>query len=1563
MLKHKSSKKYINGKNIDIYSINIPSDWCDWGDVKRENFVQRWSVRHLNITANKAESSTASFFGANADDACDNVANYETFMYYPTFSPLANYTSLTGVKRPKNKEYPALLDMESIGFGSLLLSNKVLSNKQNIPFSQIFKTFIIQQSGPFLAKSLTRDDKYYFDANRLDVYHQQTNNQLQFNDENIFRPVQHWNVIKNKFGYQDLPLLYRRNVLRNWNPNKYYASHIKTTKYVFNQDKYNAYVKSLNIDTEEFISFEEININTTPKEDIVRYILQEALGDYYDYNDELEFVVDDKAYTIDFDLEEFRDSDFNIVKLIKTFPNMVITMEEYQSIIKDTVSLEQTYFIDKILDKLKNFDFDFTGFGYDQQKPYQFTENQKISFNDNEVLVYNKDYGLTSTVKANDFTSAPSHKNMADLYSVLSNDLPLIEFEDGVISFNQFRDANDNTLFYAKQLSLLLFNLVTQTNEIEVDKSKLDKYYIYLYEKYKTTRSIGLDECEILPILLVDGVTCFNKALVRRETSRYVKRYIEANETINYARHYEDSNGIYVYQNESTQLDTPVEVDWDILNDDGTITTTKKTIDYSTDPVVSKRYQEYIKDKVKFSLPPIKLTLNMKAKKLIEDFKANRIEGFFLKYRDLIDNKIKIRLVNDTDYISKISDTEDIFFDVLPLVPFYSTEDMVQPLKTRTQVWGLRLGALAASKTYRHFYYIQDKKVRKYYKSAYKLPVLEWDTQINGQYEDKEYGVKTRKLSKIYTNEKSVFYSESFLQHPYSNSSKNQKADKIESDYSTYYQSEGHGVYGNHLSIRFTFAIFFNKFVRKTRLLNKMAIEYLEFYFKNFNGMYDIEFNMYVYPNDRIQYIEKRLLLSFTKRKLTQDEILNLKAKYYSIFDYNRGRITFYNKAKKEKYELNINKLYPKWKQTFFSDRIFNKSANKYDYLTIKKDDLVPLSYTDIMSMKNTSTKAPIDTYKYVNGQFRLDLQSYYYNLPIVVRYNTLEGMKVRRINFWRNANEYRTFYTPYNPSQYNQSYNVDQLDNFQERNIYQTLKLTFDRKTNEELELIYNDMFNKQITLPEEENNIFDYNGLFSNGMLAEPEPIDFENETREEIIQTKTLVKLQDYEFRYNNVIGSANRYLDPSKIWNDDEWKHNIEKITNMFTALDLPGGLDLVNWERRYTRIYDFAKEYQDILQRTNYQNIEICQSKRLYDSYTANNLINPIFDKRQCIEEIVEYLMQNELPLSKTITPAMFKSYFIDYDRDSKLASIFTEREIYELGFQNYLVAAEMESLDDITVTLPDIQKKISSLITKIDIDNNNIELANYWLPLPSDAYKKFPFYSKKFCTSYFGLIEGYMCFSVPIWDNGIYKDNRGFAIAMAVIGVAIAIICFMLAYFTGGQSMTAAFAIVGSLFALFASLLNLITLFLPTEHAMYIQKLAKIFSVVSSVASLVNGFSGLSNMTGLAICNMVIVSINFAVSIAIEAINVIYQNKIAKEQLRLNTHIDDYNESVEEANNFLKENEFNELLALPNQINTEALLAKSLSSTNYDELFEGFIEQSLEMLYTDIDRFYERRLD
>lgn len=1474
-MKQKTTREFINDKNIDIYAIHIPSEYISydrsfWND-SNSNINKDRMGNYDNITANKAESPRETWLGL-VKNSVDNKCNYETFIFYPLISPNSDYKTLVGVQRPKNRLYPTFLEFQSMGYTSLIVGAKSLANKNGFSFSSTLKPFIINQSSAFIAKQLAKQDKYYLDVNDLTIKDKTTDTPITLPDESIFKPLQ------TLYSHE----WHRTNIWRKWADIKYYGTQLKSPKYVHNQAKYEAYLKTLIGAEEEIISCEPININTTPKEDYIRYILQTALTTYYqDLNDDLIFTIKDKQYKLDFDLEEIRDIDNNLIDMIDVFPHTVITTEDYSTLLKKFITIEQTMLVEEILKRLNAGNYDFQGIYFPQSQPYNFTKGQVFTcdYSKENVLTYDsKEKGLIPT-------------DSTEIQAIQEN-YPLVEYDDGVMSFNRDRSAKELQRLTMQQASLLLFNVITNTKDIEVDSSKnpnLQKYYIYLYEKYKSNKDYNETETiDLQPILVVDNVTSMNSIVMKTYTSRWTKTYIDKSEKNNYAEVYQDALGnYYTYLNTSTKLDTPeIENNYIIEKEDGSIETTTKERLYSDTPIQSTSLVNFIQDLIKFTLPNRIITLDNRAKKLITAFKANEISGYFLKYKD-IKGRTKIKIIGQDrqEFLNNTCDIENNFINIMPIVPFYSVLDVVVPTKTKSHHLSLWLGGLGAKGNYQYFYYIYDKKVLNYYRKAFNFDLKIWQRALMGyQYIDKEYGVKTKKkVSKVFTDRNHKMYRGGFLENGSVSTGNN---------YDTYYQSDKHGYYGFHTSVRFTFAIFFNKYIRRTKLLNKMAIEYLEFYFKNFNGILNQEFIMYVYPNDRIQYIEKRLLLCFTKKELTEQQVANLKAIYYSVFDYNKGLLIFYDKRNKVSYELNINKLYPVWKQSFFENRIFNKTSNKYDYMTIKKEDIVPLKYTDILP----SNIEPLDVYtKNKANRYELNLSSYFFNLPIKVVFHTKEGVKTRTINFWKNAVDYRVFYMPYDISAYNSYYKADLLENFQERNVITYLTNWFNNKSTTEIEIYYKLVLGKDIKIEKDAENIFDYNKMFSNGFLTKPTSIDFSQRNENEIIQNTPELNLQ----------------------------------------------------------------ASYQGEMR----VNLELFQTQALYETFKTSNLLVSYVSKKDCISEIVDKLFLDELPMNKYITERDFKAYFINYDKNSKLAQIFTDREIYEIGFRNYLVTDDVDSLEDISMLLPKIYEKISNFIVKFDLNNNNIQLANYWLPLPIDAYKKFPFYSKKFVSTYFATTEAYIVRSIPCVDADIKHDNKIFGIVMAVLGVIVAIICFVGAAFTGGESVAGGIAIIGSMMAMFSSIINLVILFLPPDIAAGLQKLSKIFAITGAVFSSISGIGSLtSGLNSLQIANIVITSINFTLELASEVVKLVYEKKMEKDNNRLNEKKEELNESVDELWKFLEANEFNEALEMINPINSDYWVQKKFND-NYDEFYEKYIDNSLSLLYTELEYYYDKRID
>ena len=198
---------------------------------------------------------------------------------------------------------------------------------------------------------------------------------------------------------------------------------------------------------------------------------------------------------------------------------------------------------------------------------------------------------------------------------------------------------------------------------------------------------------------------------------------------------------------------------------------------------------------------------------------------------------------------------------------------------------------------------------------------------------------------------------------------------------------------------------------------------------------------------------------------------------------------------------------------------------------------------------------------------------------------------------------------------------------------------------------------------------------------------------------------------------------------------------------------------------------------------------------------------------------------------------------------------------------------------------------------------------------------------------------------------------------MAVLGVIVAIICFVGAAFTGGESVAGGIAIIGSMMAMFSSIINLVILFLPPDIAAGLQKLSKIFAITGAVFSSISGIGSLtSGLNSLQIANIVITSINFTLELASEVVKLVYEKKMEKDNNRLNEKKEELNESVDELWKFLEANEFNEALEMINPINSDYWVQKKFND-NYDEFYEKYIDNSLSLLYTELEYYYDKRID
>ena len=236
---------------------------------------------------------------------------------------------------------------------------------------------------------------------------------------------------------------------------------------------------------------------------------------------------------------------------------------------------------------------------------------------------------------------------------------------------------------------------------------------------------------------------------------------------------------------------------------------------------------------------------------------------------------------------------------------------------------------------------------------------------------------------------------------------------------------------------------------------------------------------------------------------------------------------------------------------------------------------------------------------------------------------------------------------------------------------------------------------------------------------------------------------------------------------------------------------------------------------------------------------------------------------------------------------------------------------------------------------------------------------------KKYVTTYFSLIESYVVRPIPMYDSYVWKKHRPLAIAKMVIGMIIAIVVLVVSIiFFQPEGFQLVLLILSTVLTVLIYAIQIAMLFLPADMVAELQKLVKGLKIASAVIGMVGGISGgiSGNLNWMQVTNMALASINFCLEIAMQVDTMIYQAKINKEYDRLNKKIDEYNKSVDDTMAFLKENEFSEELNLANPTNI-MMLEHRATSDKYSEFYEEYVQVSLDKLYTDLDGYYEKRLD
>ena len=1089
---------------------------------------------------------------------------------------------------------------------------------------------------------------------------------------------------------------------------------------------------------------------------------------------------------------------------------------------------------------------------------------------------------------------------------------------------------------YSESVTQIRFNAMTDEQKAKLVKNTDGSYYMsdgkYLYsEKRKTTETYyDVYDTQKKTQAEVDAMTAEEKQNLLTDTDgEYVK----------------DEDGNYIYQIKT-----------------GCFSVSKE---YNEQPYASYMLDNY-EELVKFSLPLRQLKIYSKLSNYIKKLKSGSITGYILVYKDLDDGKTKTRHINisSNDYNLAVCDLQYDIVKCLPLVPLYNTtctiDSLIQskivtvspevyiaaatyassastsalvayaiawlanfaafmlpfaiPAVIMTAKWKLGFLGFHKNKKPQRFYYYYDKKVNLYYKNAFNYYLKEWEKVLNNNYTDdtftdndgKTVKVKmNKKVSRRFTNENAVTYSEGFLEKP----------KETVNDYDTYVSN--FGLFGAHTSIRFSFSIYFNRHFRATRLISRMGFIYLDYFFNKLGGTYGLWYEQQLYPPDRIHYPEKQIKLRFKKDKV-DTSVEGGNASDYCEFRPNDGQLCFYKRSKKERITLDMNTYCPQWRSIYFSGKNTYQKAfsqmttlEKIDSIVVAKSDLQPLTYTDSFTTK-LYKDIPVTKYSKTTTGYQITLNTLFYGVPLVVKYTTIDGkQKQRTIDIWSKAKDgdYCCYYKPYDLNEYTFDENLYQtiLDNFTDTNVTDYITNLIVGKSTAEIEDMYNTTFSKTIDVIEQQENMFNYNGVFDDLTISQGNTDNFKTQDTDELYKAYTFNQFPNYSGK-------------------------EVSRHQSYWLAL--------------------------------NYNSsCAILQSDVNTDS---------IKTKRNAAKEIALHLLKNEyFPLNRLLTPLEWQDAFINYDKDTLLGQLFSEREVYEIGFYNYLVTNDTTATE-LTLLIEQICKIDRTFIYDMgNLKEGEIKYHSVYLPMPVDVYKKFPLYSKNLMSSLFCLLEQYQVQAIgSVRESSVNmaKTHTAISIINAIGQLIVSLVATIAS--CGAATPYLVFVIIyiaGQICIIISYLMQLVAMFLPTAQSRKLQNAAKYvsyagtaLSIIGSICSLVSGGIILRPEQWVSLGFQ---SASYITSIVEKSLVAKYEKKTKEDNARLNVAITNYNSSIDELYEFTEQYEFEGALFDQYQPTNIKTIETNIFDDTYDSSIESFVDGSLEALYADLDGYYSNRID
>lgn len=1236
------------------------------------------------------------------------------------------------------------------------------------------------------------------------------------------------------------------------------------------------------------------------------------------------------------------------------------------------------------------------------------------------------------------------------------------------------------------RMLLLLFGILSNTDSYDYSEYSTSPdnktHWVYFYDFQFREAGAHYDRVRLMPLFVIDGIYNNSNILLSNEGYQYDKKVITENEAYgteawnidNYDDFFKVSQSQYQYNYRNTLIDTKCSYDF-----------------YYSSP----------KDRSKFRLPERWVLIYSYINYIIEEIKNHETSSFYIQYKDKNGNiRLYWHTEEYSSFMQNISDTSYRLIDILPTIIFMTSIRNVYAIKWKGAIKGgtgingilQTIGEIFLSffglftPAVWHFYLIeqkyyinnlknvygydklteaqkeeiekynvyvayygeglqpmttlffsfpnhriiylkQNRYIQYYFKNSFNFLLKEWDEYTSPYWEenlDKNGDIKDPK--RRVTEENSVIYTPPIL-----------KQESPSTDLNDFTSKKKHIDHGDVTSV-FSFSIFLNRTVRRTKLLCKFAYKMLQYYWEEYATDAERDASTWIcldlYPPDREQFSEKHVILKFRK-----GEYDNKKYKFFTSFQASFNPVTeyltFFNQQQGLYFQLDFKIYAPNWqkyycnnkKEAFINDiaedilesdidaesyiykDIMNHEFSRYD---ISQKDILLNKTADVLYAED-GVKPNKTKFQYLEGRYIYNVFSIYYMTGITYNWKDINGTiheKKAKIK-WKNYRAiWQLFYTPHEQDMANYTFDdklapsVNQDLLYEYRNVCAWMIRQLRNKTIEELEILYKKIFNKDVNILRK-NNIFNYSGMMDNFL----EPF-YENEAREYFLKTQgdTSFVLRKYRLKLDTRIDSALI----ATVGNTTTWGGN----TNI-TVLGINNYPYTDNhlWRTYYQwgnsdgsiDVSMFAQTTNESTNNTNNQNTRInIQQKSGYNCYKDirtisflqsmhfaicydNDLILTFPDSEgylndyDACKQLTAYFVSNFLPKTKVLHYLDWPKYFVidemseeALDIDKGLRAAFNDYEIYQIGFNNFLVTNDDIAIWDssLNILFDSLNEIDNNLYTDIQYSDENNSLKGFvvfstLIPVPMKVYARNSYYSKKFLANVMTRIM----YRARMYGGFLAVEsskNLSRYIAAKIMQIIATLIgSLFLMVLTGGTTGASSVMAFTAVLQVVSAVIQIMAL-LTNDDAKY-ERLMRLSQGINTTAGIIGIFGGISSignigasittLQGLANIAMSITSVTFGILTAINNFNT--EKKINQLKNEYNTLIDEYNKKTDEMNELIEKYEFEGILAdnayFPVKLGVEGF--ENLLAVNFDidAIYETYIDGALNEMYTELDTYYD----